>query len=51
MTTAGLVSGLGVAGSLGLGLFCAAWGGPGWGGMMGVTVIASREMDAVSKRN
>jgi hypothetical protein len=45
MTGGALVAGLGLAGSLGFGLFCAVLGGPGWGGMMGVTVIAARVMD------
>ncbi len=35
MVTAGLVGGLGVGPSLGLGVFVSFWGGLGFGGMMG----------------
>jgi hypothetical protein len=46
VTAGALVAGLGVSGSLGVGAFCAFMGSLGWGGMLGVTVIATREMNA-----
>jgi hypothetical protein len=36
-----LLAGLGWAGAIGIGLFTAFWGGPGFGGMMGATVYYS----------
>ena len=44
VTAGALTAGLGLAGSLTVGTFCAFMGSLGWGGMLGVTVIAAREM-------
>lgn len=39
----GLWVGAGIRGSLGMGAFAAAWGGPGFGGMLGAVTYVSRK--------
>jgi len=46
LTASALIAGLGLPGSLAVGTFAGFMASFGWGGMMGVTLIASREMEA-----
>jgi hypothetical protein len=40
-----LASGMGVPAAIGIGVFTALWGGPGFGGMMGATVYFSNHTE------
>lgn len=40
-----LAAGMGVPAAIGIGVFTAIWGGPGFGGMMGATVYFSNHLD------